>query len=73
MFENLINLFESILTKAGASEHIASLGSEAIAFISLLALSVVVYYVVWFIISRTLIVFIHRTKTDFDDILVQTR
>ncbi|MCK9291134.1 MAG: mechanosensitive ion channel domain-containing protein [Bacteroidales bacterium] len=73
MFENLINLFESILTKAGASEHIASLGSEAIAFISLLALSVVVYYVVWFIISRTLIVFIHRTKTDFDDILVQNK
>ena len=73
MFENIITFFKALLSGLIASESILEIVSEGIAFISLFAFSVIVYYLVRFIISRTLVVFIYHTKTQFDDMLLKNK
>ncbi len=73
MFENIITFFKALLSGLIASESILEIVSESIAFISLFAFSVIIYYLVRFIISRTLVVFIYHTKTQFDDMLLKNK
>lgn len=73
MFKTIIEFFRTVVLKFGATENFAQLSSEAITFLSLVVLAVILYYLTWYIVKKTLIVLIHRSQNNFDDILVKNR
>jgi miniconductance mechanosensitive channel len=73
MFEDIIRLFNETALKFGLSERYSALASEGAAFIGLVIVAFFLYYVSWFVIKKTLIVFIRRSENNFDDILVENK
>lgn len=73
MFEFIIRSVRSLLQPMHLDERQIEMFSEGAAFLSLMLLSVLVYYLARFIIQRTLFVFIHRSSTEYDDILIRNK
>ncbi len=60
MFNEFIQLFRELFLSLNFSPSQASMLSEGTAFVSLLLLAGVAYYVAWFILKRTVISLIRR-------------
>ncbi|KAF0128139.1 MAG: miniconductance mechanosensitive channel [Bacteroidetes bacterium] len=73
MFKNLIQFFYELFVSLHFTEYQSVLFSESATFISLLVFAVITYYLSWFIIKRTVIIFIQRSDNHFDDILLKNR
>ena len=73
MFNEFIQLFRELFLSLNFSPSQASMLSEGTAFVSLLLLAGVAYYVAWFVIKRTVISLIQRSDNHFDDILVKNK
>ena len=73
----MIEKYITILNRIGESMHLSettSLGiAEGIAFVSLLIVGVLLYFLARFIISKTVNVFIKKTPSKYDDLLVKNR
>lgn len=73
MFEFIIRSVRALLHPMHLDERQIEIFSEGAAFLSLMLLSVLVYYVARYIIHRTLFVFIHRSSWEYDDILIKNK
>lgn len=73
MFEKYINLLKNILSKIGLSDGINSFISETISFVTLIILSIAIYLLVVFIIKKTIYVFIDKSSSKKDDILIKNQ
>lgn len=73
MFDWLISVFKKFALQLQISEYYATIVSESIAFISLFAIALTLYYITWYIIKRTLFQFIKKSKTNIDDILIKNK
>lgn len=73
MFEKYINLLKNILSKIGLSDGINSFISETISFVTLILLSIAIYLLVVFIIRKTIYVFIDKSSSKKDDILIKNQ
>lgn len=73
MFEFIIRSVRTLLHPMHLDERQIEIFSEGAAFLSLMLLSVLVYYVARYIIHRTLFVFIHRSSWEYDDILIKNK
>lgn len=73
MFEKYINLLKNILSKIGLSDGINSFISETISFVTLILLSIAIYLLVVFIIKKTIYVFIDKSSSKKDDILIKNQ
>jgi miniconductance mechanosensitive channel len=73
MFEFIIEIVRSVLQPMHMNDHQVELFSEGAAFLSLVLLSVLVYYLARYIIQRTIFVFIHRSSWEYDDILIKNK
>ena len=73
----MIEKYITILNRIGESMHLgprASFGiAEGIAFLTLLALGVLLYFLMRFIINKTVYVLIKRTPSKYDDLLVKNK
>ncbi|MDD4372736.1 MAG: mechanosensitive ion channel [Bacteroidales bacterium] len=73
MFDWLISVFNKIFLQLHLSEYYATILSESITFISLFAIALILYYLTWYVVKRTLLQFIKRSKTEIDDILIKNK
>jgi len=73
MFGKYINLLKNILSKMGLSDGINSFISETISFVTLILLSIAIYLLVVFIIKKTIYVFIDKSSSKKDDILIKNQ
>lgn len=73
MFGKYINLLKNILSKIGLSDGINSFISETISFVTLILLSIAIYLLVVFIIKKTIYVFIDKSSSKKDDILIKNQ
>ena len=73
----MIEKYITILNRIGESMHLSettSLGiAEGIAFVSLLVVGILLYFLARFIISKTVNVFIKKTPSKYDDLLVKNK
>lgn len=73
MFTKYIHLFKSILSKIGLNDNISNFIAEAISFVTLILVSILIYYAVVYIIRKTLNVFIEKSPSKRDDILLKNK
>lgn len=73
MFEKYIRSLTFFFSKLGLSDNLSSILSEAISFITLIIASVVAYMIVVFIINKTIQVFIVKSESKRDDIIIKNR
>lgn len=73
MFTKYIHLFKNILSKIGLNDNISNFIAEAISFVTLILVSILIYYAVVYIIRKTLNVFIEKSPSKRDDILVKNK
>lgn len=73
MFESFIAFLKLTLINFNLAESQANKLAEVIAFVSLFMLAIISYYLSRIIIRRTLYVMIHRSKNDYDDILIKNK
>jgi len=73
MFDWIIRFMRSLLQSSHLDFRQLDIFSEGAAFVALLLLSFLVYFIARFIIKRTLFVIIHRSSNDFDDILIKNK
>jgi miniconductance mechanosensitive channel len=73
MFEFIIEVVHALLQPLHLNEHQLEIFSQGAAFLSLMLLSVLVYYLARYIIRRTLFVFIHQSSSEYDDILLKNK
>ena len=71
MFEKYINLLEEIFTEIGFSEKISGFISEIISVITLFLVAIIIYVIVVYIIKKTIHIFIKKTHSQRDDILIK--
>lgn len=71
MFEKYINLLEEIFTGIGFSEKISGFISEIISVITLFLVAIIIYAIVVYIIKKTIHIFIKKTHSQRDDILIK--
>ncbi len=73
MFEWIIDIFKRFALSLNFNENYANVFAESIAFVSLFVVAIVLYYLTWFVIKRTIYQFIKQSKTNFDDILIKNK
>lgn len=73
MFEYINGLVRSLLQPMQLVEREAAIYAEGASFLSLFILAVLVYYIARFVIRQTVFVFIHRSSTEYDDILIKNK
>lgn len=73
MFTKYIHLFKNILSKIGLNDNISNFIAEAISFVTLILVSILIYYAVVYIIRKTINVFIEKTPSKRDDILLKNK
>ena len=73
MFTKYIHLFKNILSKIGLNDNISNFIAEAISFVTLILVSILIYYAVVYIIRKTLNVFIEKSPSKRDDILLKNK
>ncbi len=71
MFEKYINLLEEIFTGLGLSEKISGFISEVISVITLFLIAIIIYVIVIYIVKKTIHIFIKKTHSQRDDILIK--
>ncbi len=73
MFTKYIHLFKNILSKIGLNDNISNFIAEAISFVTLILVSILIYYAVVYIIRKTLNVLIEKSPSKRDDILLKNK
>lgn len=71
MFEKYINLLEEIFAGLGLNEKISSFISEVISVITLFLIAIIIYVIVIYIVKKTIHIFIKKTHSQRDDILIK--
>ena len=71
MFEKYINLLEEIFAGLGLNEKISGFISEIISVITLFLVAIIIYAIVVYIIKKTIHIFIKKTHSQRDDILIK--
>lgn len=73
MFAKYIHFFKNILSKIGLNDNISNFIAEAISFVTLILVTILIYYAVVYIIRKTLNAFIEKTPSKRDDILLKNK
>lgn len=71
MFEKYINLLEEIFAGLGLNEKISGFISEVISVITLFLIAIIIYVIVIYIVKKTVHIFIKKTHSQRDDILIK--
>ncbi|MBE6336347.1 MAG: mechanosensitive ion channel [Lentimicrobiaceae bacterium] len=73
MFEKYIILLEKTFEKIGLSENLSGVISEIISLITLFLISIIIYFITILIIKKTVFVFLQKTETKRDDIIIENK
>ncbi|MBO5809880.1 MAG: mechanosensitive ion channel [Bacteroidales bacterium] len=73
MFEKYITLLNNLFHKIGLSENLSSFIAEIISFISLILLAFIAYYIVHLAVKKVIYVFIEKSQSERDDILIKNK
>lgn len=73
MFSKYISFIENLLSKIGLNENVTTYISEAISLITLIVITLVLYHVVFFTIRKTIYIFIEKSESKRDDILIKNK
>lgn len=73
MFEKYIILLEKTFEKIGLSENLSGVLSEIISLITLFLLAIIIYFITILIIKKTVFVFLQKTETKRDDIIIENK
>lgn len=73
MFEKYIYFLKNLLGKIGVTGGVSSFISETISFATLIFASILIYYLLTFIIRKTVYVLISRSESQRDDILIKNK
>lgn len=73
MFEKYITLLNNLFHKIGLSENLSSFIAEIISFISLILLAFIAYYIVHLAVKKVIYVFIEKSPSERDDILIKNK
>jgi miniconductance mechanosensitive channel len=73
MFNKYIIFLENLLSKLGLNTTITTYISEAISLITLILITIALYYIILFVIKKTVYVFIQKSQSKRDDILIQNK
>ena len=71
MFSKYISFIENLLSKIGLNENVTTYISEAISLITLIVITLILYHVVFFTIRKTIYIFIEKSESKRDDILIK--
>ncbi len=73
MFNKYILLLEKLLSKLSLNESITNFIAEAISLITLIVISLIIYYLALVAIRKTIHFFIEKSKSSRDDILIKNK
>ena len=73
MFSKYISLIENLLSRVGLNENVTTYISEAISLITLIVITLILYHVVFFTIKKTIYIFIEKSESKRDDILIKNK
>ena len=73
MFEKYITLLNNLFDKIGLSENLSSFIAETISFLSLIILALLVYFIVHMAVKKVIYVFIEKSPSERDDILIKNK
>ena len=73
MFSKYISFLENILSKLGLSEGASNFIAEGISLVTLILSTLLIYHLVLFIIRKTIYVFIEKSASKKDDILIKNK
>ena len=73
MFNKYIIFLENLLSKLGLNSTITTYISEAISLITLILITLALYYIILLVIKKTVYVFIQKSQSKRDDILIQNK
>lgn len=73
MFEKYITLLNNLFHKIGLSENLSSFIAETISFLSLIILALLVYFIVHMAVKKVIYVFIEKSPSERDDILIKNK
>lgn len=73
MFNKYIIYLENLLSKLGLNTTITTYISEAISLITLILITLALYYIILLVIKKTVYVFIQKSQSKRDDILIQNK
>ncbi|MBR5147480.1 MAG: mechanosensitive ion channel [Bacteroidales bacterium] len=73
MFNKYILFLENILSKLGLSEGASNFISEGISLVTLILITLIIYHLVLFIIRKTIYIFIEKSASKKDDILIKNK
>ncbi len=73
MIENYIEILKNLNLKMGLSDGLSTGLAEAIATLSLLVVSIGLFFLVKWILKKTVYKIIQRTTTQFDDLLIKNK
>lgn len=73
MFEKYIILLEKTFEKIGLSENLSGVISEIISLITLFLIAIIIYFITILIIKKTVFVFLQKTETKRDDIIIENK
>lgn len=73
MFEKYIILLEKTFEKIGLSENLSGVLSEIISLITLFLIAIIIYFITILIIKKTVFVFLQKTETKRDDIIIENK
>ena len=73
MFNKYISFLENILSKLGLSEGASNFIAEGISLVTLILSTLLIYHLVLFIIRKTIYVFIEKSASKKDDILIKNK
>jgi miniconductance mechanosensitive channel len=73
MFSKYISFIENLLSKIGLNENVTTYISEAISLITLIVITLVLYHAVLFVIRKTIYIFIEKSESKRDDILIKNK
>lgn len=73
MFSKYILFLENLLSKLGLSESASNFIAEGISLVTLVLSTLLIYHLVLFIIRKTIYVFIEKSTSKKDDILIKNK
>lgn len=73
MLSKYISFIENLLSKVGLNENVTTYISEAISLITLIVITLVLYHAVLFVIRKTIYIFIEKSESKRDDILIKNK
>ena len=73
MFNKYILFLENILSKLGLSEGASNFIAEGISLVTLVLSTLLIYHLVLFIIRKTIYIFIEKSASKKDDILIKNK